>query len=224
MLTYDDIRGNRTVNAYIQAGNDALGSIRYTEHGFAHAARTAETAAAILTALEYDGRTVELAKISGYIHDIGNMVNRENHALTGGTLAFTLLTQLGMEPEEIAIVVSAVGNHDELSGNSINAVSAALAIADKSDVRRSRVRTQKTIAGSDHIDDIHDRVNYAAVGSRVVLDKPSKTVTLELEIDTAICAVMDYFEIFLKRMLMSRRAAEYLGLQFHLVINGTAML
>lgn len=209
-LTYDAIRANSAVNTYILAGNDALGTIGYTEHGFAHATKAALSSAEILEQLHYDAHTVELARIAGYLHDIGNMVNRNDHALTGGTMAFSLLTSLG-------------GNHDELSGQPVNAVAAALVLADKSDVRRTRVRPLKTTGGG-FISDIHDRVNYAAVSNALELDAGAKSITLRLQIDTEICAVMEYFEIFLNRMLMSRRAAEYLGLSFHLEINGTQML
>lgn len=222
-ITYDAIRANSAVNTYILAGNDALGTIGYTEHGFAHATKAALTSAEILEQLGYDAHTVELARIAGYLHDIGNMVNRDSHALTGGSLSFSLLTALGADPADIALVCAAIGNHDELSGQPVNAVAAALVLADKSDVRRTRVRPLKTADGG-FISDIHDRVNYAAVSSALELDAEKKEITLRLQIDTAICAVMDYFEIFLNRMLMSRRAAEYLGLVFHLNINGTLML
>ena len=222
-LTYDAIRANSTVNTYILAGNDALGTIGYTEHGFAHATKAALSSAEILEQLHYDAHTVELARIAGYLHDIGNMVNRNNHELTGGTMAFSLLTSLGGNPADIAVICAAIGNHDELSGQPVNAVAAALVLADKSDVRRTRVRPLKT-AGGGFISDIHDRVNYAAVSNALELDAGAKSITLRLQIDTEICAVMEYFEIFLNRMLMSRRAAEYLGLSFHLEINGTQML
>jgi putative nucleotidyltransferase with HDIG domain len=169
MLTYDKIRKNPAIQTYIQTGNEVLGAIGYTEHGFAHAAKTAETAAHILLSLGFDERTAELAKIAGYLHDIGNMVNRENHALTGATIAFTLLQSMGMEPTEIAKIVSAIGNHDESAGKNVTPIAAALILADKSDVRRSRVRWVQDVATLEFIEDIHDRVNYAAKTSSLAL-------------------------------------------------------
>ena len=211
------------MKTYILAGNDALGTIGFTEHGLAHATKSATTAADILEQLGYDERTVELARIAGYLHDIGNMINRNDHALLGGSISFSLLNSMGADPADIAVICSAIGNHDEASGQPVNPVAAALTIADKSDVRRSRVRSLQASDGN-YIEDIHDRVNYAAIANEVVLDANEKIITLKITIDTAICAVMDYFEIFLDRMLMSRRAAEYLGLTFHLDINGVLML
>ncbi|MBR7136521.1 MAG: HD domain-containing protein [Clostridia bacterium] len=222
-ITYDQIRASDAVKTYILAGNDALGTIGFTEHGLAHATKAAVTAADILAKLGYDERTVEHARIAGYLHDIGNMVNRNDHALLGGTISFSILNSMGADPADIAVICAAIGNHDETSGQPVNPVAAALALADKSDVRRTRVRPLKAADGS-FISDIHDRVNYAAIANELVLDVENSSITLKLTIDTAICAVMDYFEIFLKRMLMSRRAAEYLGLVFHLDINGTLML
>ena len=147
-ITYDAIRANSAVNTYILAGNDALGTIGYTEHGFAHATKAAVTSAEILEQLGYDAHTVELARIAGYLHDIGNMVNRDSHALTGGALSFSLLTSLGADPSDIAVICAAIGNHDEMSGQPVNAVAAALALADKSDVRRTRVRPLKTASSA----------------------------------------------------------------------------
>ena len=222
-ITFEQIRTSDAVKTYILAGNDALGTIGFTEHGLAHATKSATTAAHILEQLGYDERMVELARIAGYLHDIGNMINRNDHALLGGSISFSLLNSMGADPTDIAVICSAIGNHDEASGQPVNPVAATLTIADKSDVRRSRVRSLQASDGN-YIEDIHDRVNYAAIANEVVLDADKKIITLKLTIDTAICAVMDYFEIFLERMLMSRRAAEYLGLTFHLDINGVLML
>ncbi len=220
MITFDDIRKNEQLCALIEAGNDALGAMGFTDHGYAHAGMAANTAGTILETLGYDERTCELARIAGYIHDIGNAVNRQNHALTGATLAHQLLTSLGMPPAEVAAIITAIGNHDEHAANAVSPLSAALLLADKSDVRRSRVRCKP----SDISFDIHDRVNYAVVESNLLLDKDAAVITLKLTIDTTICPVMDYFEIFLTRMILCRDAAAFLGQQFELIINDTRML
>lgn len=220
MITYDTVRHNEYINALIEAGNAALGVMGFTDHGYAHAGITADTAATVLETLGYDERTCELARIAAYMHDIGNAVNRADHALTGATLAHQLLLDAGMPPAEIAAVVTAIGNHDEKAANAVTPLSAALILADKSDVRRSRVR-----CSPEDIDfDIHDRVNYAVVDSSLIVDPEEKISVLKLTIDTAICPVMDYFEIFLTRMILCRQAAKFLGLQFELIINDTRML
>ncbi len=219
-MTYDDIRHNDNVNALIEAGNNALRVLGYTDHGKAHAALTAETADYILRTLSYDEHTCELARIAAYMHDIGNAVNRMDHALTGGTLAFQILSSLHMPPEDVTAIITAIGNHDERAANAVTPISAALIIADKSDVRRSRVRCKPT----DISFDIHDRVNYAVIDSKLTVNTDDKLIVLTLSIDTAICPVMDYFEIFLTRMILCREAALFLGLQFELVINNTRML
>ena len=219
MLTFQEVKDNPVIRTYIEKGNAVLGELGYTEHGFAHAGITAEMASRILTALGYGPRTVELACIAGFIHDMGNSVNRIDHAQSGALMAFTLLGQMGMEPAELSDVVSAIGHHDEGTGQAVSPISAALILADKSDVRRSRVRSLKTIGA-----DIHDRVNYAVIDSSLNVDTKSREVVLTLTIDTAISAVMDYFEIFLSRMLMCRKAAVYLGLHFGLVINQNRLL
>lgn len=221
MVTFKEIKSNQTIKAYIQSGNDALGVIGYTEHGFAHARKAAETAAEILIRFGATEREVELARIAGYMHDIGNMINRESHALTGATLAFQILSGLGMESVEIAAVVSAIGNHDEGSGRPVNRVAAALILADKSDVRRSRVRTPNTDL---YRKDIHDRVNYAVTQSNLVLMEDADVIRLELLIDTQICPVIEYFKIFLERMFMCQGASETLGAHFSLMINGNIMM
>ncbi len=220
MLTYDDIRHNEEINALLNAGNRALGVLGYTDHGKAHAGQTAETAAEILRRLGYDERTCELTRIAGYIHDIGNAVNRQGHAMSGAILAYQILTGLGMDPEEKAAVITAIGNHDEKTANAVTPLSAALILADKSDVRRSRVRTSP----DDPRFDIHDRVNYAAETSTLTVQEDKKRITLAIKIDTGICAVMDYFEIFLTRMILCRDAAAFLGMEFELRINETRML
>ena len=219
MITYQELRKNPKINTYIESADATMAAMGYTDHGRAHVTKSAETAAMILTALGYDARTVELAKIAGYLHDIGNLVNRVNHAETGAIIAFRILEELGMEPSEIATVVTAIGNHDEGTGIPVNAVSAALILADKTDVRRSRVRN-RDIASFD----IHDRVNYSVEESRLSLSPDKSEIILRLIIDTSMSSVMDYFEIFLTRMVMSRKAAEKLGLRFRLVINEQSVL
>ena len=219
MLTLDDIKRNPTIRTYVQSADNVMQAMKFTEHGFAHAGIASHVARHILSALNYDERTCELAAIAGYMHDIGNNVNRYDHAQSGGTMAFVLLNQLNMDPTEIASIVTAIGHHDEGSGGPVHPVSAALIIADKSDVRRSRVRDKADIAI-----DIHDRVNYAVTDSELEVFPTEKIIRLGLTIDTRICPVMEYFEIFLSRMLMCRKAAEYLGCRFTLDINGTKLL
>mgnify|MGYP000828376655 FL=1 len=212
----EDIFKNPEVKVYVEAGNSCLGALGFTEHGRPHAKRCSNYARNILEALDYDKRTCELAAIAGYLHDIGNTVNRVDHAHSGAIMAFTLLTRMNMPPEEIAIICSAIGHHDEKTAFPVNAVSAALILSDKSDVRRSRVRKNAIIAT-----DIHDRVNYSVKKHEVTLTE--KEICLTLAIDTEVCAVIEYFEIFMDRMLLCRRAAEKLGLHFALVINGQRM-
>ena len=220
MLTYETIRNNEAIQTYITRADESLAALGFTEHSFAHVCHVADMAGYILTTMGYDERTVELAKIAGYLHDIGNVVNRVDHSQSGAMMAFQILNRLGFPPEDIAPIICAIGNHDEGTASPVNEVAAALILADKSDVRRSRVRAEEYPPHGD----IHDRVNYSVVESHVELDPEKKQVALNLTIDTAFCAVMDYFEIFLGRMMLCRRAAEYLGLQFKLVINGAAML
>ena len=220
MLRYEDIQHNEEVRALIEAGNAALGVLGFTDHGYAHAGLTAKVAGDILETLGFDERTCELARIAGYMHDIGNAINRSNHALSGALLAFDLLRGLDMDIREITAIITAIGNHDEKTAAAVTPLSAALILADKSDVRRSRVRT--SLDAKDF--DIHDRVNYAAVDSSLTVHKDKGIITLCIRIDTSICAVMDYFEIFLTRMTLCRSAATFLGLDFELVINETRML
>ena len=205
--------------AYIDAGNAYLGALGYTEHGRAHAKLCGDQAGDILRALGRDERLCELAEMAGYLHDIGNIVNRVDHAHSGAIMAFTLLNRLNMPPEEIATVCSAIGYHDEKTAFPVNAVSAALILADKSDVRRSRVRKDAIIAT-----DIHDRVNFAVEASALHIDTEKHACVFNVTIDTAICPVMEYFEIFLDRMVLCRKAAEFLGLTFELLINNTRLL
>lgn len=218
MITFEDIKKNETINVYIKRADETLEKLGYTEHSFAHVIKVADCAMSILRTLGYSEREVELAGIAGYTHDIGNLVNRVAHSQSGAIMVFRLLDNIGMPPEDIATVVSAIGNHDEGTGVAVNAVAAALILADKSDVRRSRVR------GGDISVDIHDRVNYSVENSRIEINGEKTEITLYLKIDTAISSVMDYFEIFLGRMIMCRKAADFLGLRFKLNINGQQML
>lgn len=219
MITCEEIKKNESIKTYITAADKTLKSMGYTEHSFAHVTKVSETAAYILISLGYDEHTVELAKIAGYLHDIGNLANRVDHSQSGAVMAFRILDNLGMAAEDIAVIVSAIGNHDEGTGIPVNAETAALILADKSDVRRSRVRNSDLSNF-----DIHDRVNYSVINSELKLDDGNKTIRLTLDIDTSIGSVMDYFEIFLGRMSMCRRAAETLGLRFKLVINGQSLI
>ena len=215
MVTYEDVRSDSAVSTYIRRADETLGALGFTEHSFAHVTAAAEKAARILTVLGYPERTVELARIAGYLHDIGNLVNRVDHSQTGAVMAFRILDRMGVEADEIATVISAIGNHDEGTGVPVNPVAAALILADKSDVRRSRVRNRDLASF-----DIHDRVNYSVESSRLDIDPEGGLVELVLKVDTRYGSVMDYFEIFLGRMLLCRKAAEKLGLQFRLTING----
>lgn len=214
MVRFEDIKKDSAIRAYIKAADESLSALGYTEHSFAHVGSVAEAAASILTALGADERTVELTKIAAYLHDIGNLVNRSDHSQSGAVMAFRILDNMGMDAEEIATVVTAIGNHDEGTGVPVNRVSAALILADKSDVRRSRVRNRDFSTF-----DIHDRVNYSVVDSSLKINTEEGTVRLILKIDTEISSLMDYFEIFLGRMTLCCRAADKLGLSFKLTIN-----
>lgn len=222
-ILFEDIKNSKEISTYIAKGNDLLGVMGYTEHGFAHAGIVSAKAAELLLKLEYPERTVELARIAGYIHDIGNCVNRHDHAQSGAVMAFRILDRMGFDADELADIVGAIGNHDEETGTAVGPVSAALILADKSDVRRSRVR-YKNRTGAKLSSDIHDRVNYAVRKSALRLSDDKASVILELEIDTEISAVMEYFEIFLTRMMMCRNAAAFLGLAFELNINNIKLL
>ena len=217
-MTYEQVRQDAAVMVYIAQADASMEALGFTEHSFAHVSKVAEIAGNILQTLGYPARTVELAKIAGYLHDIGNVVNRVDHSQSGAVMAFRILDRMEFPPEEIAAIVTAIGNHDEGTGVPVNAVAAALIIADKSDVRRSRVRNKETISL-----DIHDRVNYSVTDSKLEIDQGSSSIVLKLQVDTGVSSVMEYFEIFMKRMLMCRKAAEKLGMNFRLSINGQVL-
>ena len=219
MVTFDYIKKNPTVRTYIEQANIALDALGYTEHGFAHVTKVAETAGDLLEKCGYDAHTVELAKIAGFMHDIGNIINRVDHSQSGAVMAFRILDKEGMDPLDISRIISAIGNHDEGTGKPINEIAAALIIADKSDVRRSRVRNEDLTAF-----DIHDRVNYSVHSTELTLDEDEKKLTLVLEVDAAYGSVMDFFEIFHTRMIMCKNAAQTLGLSFGITINGQSMM
>ena len=218
-VTYEQIRKDERINTYIRQADESMRAMGFTEHSFAHVTKCAQMASNLLSELGYSPREVELARIAAYLHDIGNVVNRNDHAHSGALMAFRLLDELGMPAEDVATVVTAIGNHDEHTAYPVNAVAAALILADKSDVRRSRVRSREDIR-----DDIHDRVNYAVERAELLLDKEEKTLTLTMTIDTDICPVMEYFEIFTVRMLLCRKAAVFFGLEFKLRINDAVIL
>ena len=209
LVTYPDIVNSPEIRTYITQADTSLIALGFTEHSFAHVGRCAQVAATILERLDYPERQVELAKIAAYMHDIGNVINRHDHGISGATMAFRILDKMGMPPEEVATVITAIGHHDDSTAFPVNAVAAAVILADKTDVRRSRVRNHDIATF-----DIHDRVNYAVERSDVLLDAESHTITLALSIDTQVCAVMDYFEIFLQRMILCRKAAEFFKLRF----------
>ena len=214
MLTYETIRKDEAIQTYISRADESLAALGFTEHSFPHVCHVADMAGYILTTMGYDERTVELAKIAGYLHDIGNLVNRSEHSQSGAVMAWTLLQNMGCDPRELATIVTAIGNHDEGTGVPVNPVAAALILADKADVRRSRVRNQEISTF-----DIHDRVNYSVKKSELKINSDRTLVKLKLTVDTRYGSVMDYFEIFLGRMVLCRKAAERLGLQFKLIIN-----
>jgi len=218
-ITLDTIKNHPAVRAYIQKSDQSLLAMGFTEHSFAHVTRVAVTAQRILTETGHSQRDGELAAIAGYLHDIGNMINRKGHETSGALMAFQLLTAMGMKEEEIATIVTAIGNHDESTAFPVNDVAAALIIADKSDVRRSRVRDKDTIAF-----DIHDRVNYAVTSSLITVDKAQGEILLSLVIDIEASPLSEYFEIFLSRMILCRKAADRLGYQFGLIINDQRMM
>ena len=213
-MTYQEIKKNEEINTYIRQADLALSALGFTEHSFAHVTLVAEKAGYILQTLGYPERTVELVKIAGYLHDIGNLVNRVEHSQSGAIMAFRILDHLNFPPDEIGQIVSAIGNHDESTASPVNAVAAALILADKSDVRRNRVRNQD-ISNFD----IHDRVNYSVTKSELKINESHTLIKLKLSVDTRYGSVMDYFEIFLQRMILCRKAAEKLGMQFKLMIN-----
>ena len=219
MLTYQEVKNSQEIRTYIKRADESLDALGFTEHSFAHVGRVAEMAGYILETMGYSPREVELVKIAGWLHDIGNLINRVDHSQSGAIMAFRVLDHMNCDPEDIATIVTAIGNHDEGTGVPVNAVAAALILADKSDVRRSRVRSKSTIDF-----DIHDRVNYSVSESRLTISPECDSILLELTIDTELSSVMDYFEIFTKRMIMCRKAAEKLGLRFRLQINDQLLL
>ncbi|MBS6599900.1 MAG: HD domain-containing protein [Clostridium sp.] len=219
MITFEEIKNNEHIKTYIKKADESLIALGYTEHSFAHVTKVSEMAKEILLELGYSKREAELAQIAGYLHDIGNVINRVDHAQSGAVMAFRILDKLGAEPEEIATIIAAIGNHDEKTAVAVNPVAAALILADKTDVRRSRVRNSDLATF-----DIHDRVNYAVEDSSTKISKDKKSIILNLKINTEISSVMDYFEIFLDRMLLCRKAAEKLNLKFKLIINNQILL
>lgn len=219
MITLEDVKNNQVIDSFILKGNEHLGAMGYTDHGKLHIGLVSKAARDILLQLGYDSRTAELAGIAGYMHDLGNVVNRNRHSQSGALIAMEILRRMEMKPEEISIICAAIGNHDEGSGHAVHPVTAALILADKSHVHRNRVRNLDVATF-----DIHDRVNYAVEKSSLQIHCEQKLISMELTIDISICPVMEYFEIFLSRMLMCRRAANYLGCEFELIINGAKLL
>lgn len=217
MITFNDIKANKEINTYIEEADKSLIALGYTEHSFAHVTKVATDAAYILESLGYNEHDIELAKIAGYMHDIGNLVNRTDHSQSGAIIAFRILDHLNMPAKDISLIVSAIGNHDEGTGVAVNHIAAALILADKSDVRRSRVRNNNQTSF-----DIHDRVNYSVTKSSININ--NNEFLLELEIDTEISPVMEYFEIFLNRMIMCKNAANKLNLKFKLKINNQILI
>ena len=219
MITLQDVIENEEVEALIQGAQKQLDSLGYTEHSHRHIATVSKRAGDILEALGYPERTVELARIAGYLHDIGNCVNRTDHAHSGAILAYNILKEMGMLVEERTEIMMAIGNHDEKTGTAVSEISAALILADKSDVHRDRVVNTNMSTF-----DIHDRVNYAVTNANLDLDEETRKIRLTLTIDTQICPVLDYFQIFMDRTMMSKYAAKYLNIWFELIINDIKLL
>ena len=217
-IRYEEVIKDEAVKTYIQKADETLTALGYTEHSFGHVTKVAKLASEILLTLGYSEREAELAAIAGYLHDIGNVINRIDHAQSGAVMAFRILDRMGADPEDIATIITAIGNHDESTAYPVNSIAAALILADKTDVRYTRVRNQDLASY-----DIHDRVNYSVKESHVSVEKGSH-IELQLTIETKMCSVMDYFEIFLNRMILCRKAAEKLGVEFRLVINGQTLL
>ena len=219
MITLEDVKKNEEVESFIKASQKQLNALGYTEHSYRHIGIVSKRTEEILRKLGYDERTIELGKIAGYLHDIGNCVNRVDHAHTGAILAYNILKEMGMPANERTEIMMAIGNHDENTGTAVSDISAALILADKSDVHRDRVVNTNMSTF-----DIHDRVNYAVTDAHLEVDEKTRTVTLNLTIDTQICPVLDYFQIFMDRTMMSKYAAKFLHIWFELVINGTKLL
>lgn len=212
MLTLVDVLADDELMTYIDAANSQLAALGYTEHGRRHAGLVARIAGDVLAHLDYPPGEIELARIAGFLHDVGNLIHRESHALSGALIAQQGLRRLGMPAADVAQVMAAIGNHEEERGRPVSPVAAAVVLADKADVHRSRVQSPSM----DDFD-IHDRVNYAATHSSLQVEQ--RVIVLRLTIDTAFASVMNYFEIFLSRMVMMRQAAKVLGCDYHLVIN-----
>lgn len=219
MITFEDVKKNEEIKTYITKADESLIALGYTEHSFAHVMKVATTAEYILTTLGYPQKDIELAQIACYLHDIGNLINREDHAQSSALLAFRILKDMGASPDEIATVVTAIGNHDESTAFAVNSVAAALILADKTDVRRTRVRNADTSNF-----DIHDRVNYSVKKSTVRINEDQTEISLSLTIDPKFYSALEYFEIFLGRMILCRKAAEKLGLKFRMNINNQQIL
>lgn len=219
MITFSDIKNDKAIAEYIRKADESLVALGYTEHSFAHVGKVASTVEYILTSLRFSEHDIELGKIAAYMHDIGNLINRVDHSQSGAIMSFRLLDNMGMSPEDIATVVTAIGNHDEGTGVPVNPIAAALILADKSDVRRTRVRNSDVSTF-----DIHDRVNYSVVESKLSVCADRRAIVLDIQIDTRYSSVMEYFEIFLARMVLCRKAADTLGMAFELTINGQRIL
>lgn len=219
MVTLEDVIKNEEVQALVQGAQKQLNSLGYTEHSSRHVGIVSKRAGEILEALGYPKERVELAKIAGYLHDIGNCVNRNDHAQSGAILAYNILKDVGMSVTDRTEIMMAIGNHDEGTGTAVSDISAALILADKSDVHRDRV--VNTNIGTF---DKHDKVNYAVTDAKLIINKEDRKITLKIEIDTELCPVLDYFEIFIDRMIMSKYAAKYLKIWLELIINDTKLL
>ena len=219
MITIGQVKSSEAIRTYISKEDEALIALGYTEHSFTHVGKVSVTARNILLKLGYPERDAELAEIAGYLHDIGNIVNRTDHAQSGAVMAFRILDNMGADPADIATIITAIGNHDESTAVAVNPIPAALLLADTTDVRASRVRNNDIASF-----DIHDRVNYSVKRSELEISTEKKEIELKLQIDTSFCSVMDYFEIFLGRMILCRKAAERLGLRFRLSVNGQILL
>ena len=219
MITIEEVKADKAIHTYIEKEDEALIALGFTEHSFTHVGKVSKTAKDILLKLGYPERDAELAEIAGYLHDIGNIVNRTDHAQSGAIMAFRILDNMGASADDIATIITAIGNHDEGTAVPVNPITAALILADKTDVRASRVRNTDIKSF-----DIHDRVNYSVKRADLDISTEKKEIELKLQIDTEFCSVMDYFEIFLGRMILCRKAAEKLGLRFRLSVNGQILL
>lgn len=219
MITIEQVKSSEAIRTYIEKEDESLRALGFTEHSFPHVGKVSNTAKNILLKLGYSRREAELAEIAGYLHDIGNIVNRTDHAQSGAVMAFRILDNMGADPADIATIITAIGNHDEGTAVAVNPITAALILADKTDVRASRVRNSDIATF-----DIHDRVNYSVKRADLEINAERSEIELKLQIDTDFCSVMDYFEIFLNRMILCRKAAERLGLRFRLSVNGQILL